>query len=196
LLGFLVASDGFLFLLGTFQTGCGRTSLDVDLVSTPTADAQVDAVGDQGLGPRPDGARVDSSSDGALVDAPNDGLLIDGRVPDGGLCSGVLCGSFCVDTRSDPRNCGGCGSACPATEVCSNSACRPANRCATGLVNCNGSCVNTQTDLANCGGCGVACTGGASCRGGACTCPLQVQGYCGGACIDMTAPDAADCMMP
>ena len=34
-----------------------------------------------------------------------------------------LCGESCVDLQTDPRNCGLCGSSCPATKVCRGGAC-------------------------------------------------------------------------
>lgn len=33
------------------------------------------------------------------------------------------CGGQCVDTQSDPRYCGGCGSSCRAGDVCAGGAC-------------------------------------------------------------------------
>jgi len=33
------------------------------------------------------------------------------------------CTGTCIDTTSDPKNCGGCGVACASTEVCTASAC-------------------------------------------------------------------------
>ena len=70
----------------------------------------------------------------------------------GGQCTGVqstCCGSTCVDTTSDPNNCGFCTNACGAASCCSSN------------------CVDTMgSDNANCGGCGVTCNG--TCSGGVC----------------------------
>ncbi len=40
-------------------------------------------------------------------------------------CTGTLCGTQCIDTTSDPSNCGACGVACASTETCSNGQCAP-----------------------------------------------------------------------
>jgi len=57
----------------------------------------------------------DGRSDAAADDAPGDGRVPCG--PDGG---GILCGGQCVDPSNDPKNCNGCGNACP-TGVCGTS---------------------------------------------------------------------------
>lgn len=47
-------------------------------------------------------------------------------VPSAIICAGAqrACGGICVDLQSDPRNCGGCGSACPSGNTCTNGNCR------------------------------------------------------------------------
>ena len=61
-----------------------------------------------------------------MVDAMPD-LMPDSGIPcgDGGECSASLscCAAFCVDTHKDPRNCGGCGTACGSTRFCTGTAC-------------------------------------------------------------------------
>jgi len=77
-----------------------------------------------------------------------------------------MCGSGCADTTKDPDNCGSCGNACTAGQVCSQGAC--ALSCAGGTTKCGQSCVQTNTDPQNCGGCGKACGAGEACVNGAC----------------------------
>jgi hypothetical protein len=63
----------------------------------------------------------------------------------------IMCGMTCVDPSSDEDNCGGCGSACTANEVCLTK--------------------GEQTSCVACGGVGEACCdrgfGAGLCRGGA-----------------------------
>ena len=81
-----------------------------------------------------------------------------------------LCEGGCLDVRFDPSNCGACGNACEADEVCSLGAC--ALKCAGGTTKCEvdgkNRCVDTQVDGANCGACGTACTADQLCSVGAC----------------------------
>ncbi len=104
-----------------------------------------------------------------------------------GCASGTRCGQvgapgaadvgaqYCADTQASALDCGGCGLACPAGQVCAAGYCqRPA--CDPGLVLCSGACANLLSDAANCGACGIACAGGQTCAAGACT-----SAACGGA---------------
>ncbi|HEX7604951.1 MAG TPA: hypothetical protein VF316_25200, partial [Polyangiaceae bacterium] len=45
--------------------------------------------------------------------------VVDGGVSDGGS-DGGLGTTFCANPKSDPQNCGGCGTVCGAGKVCSN----------------------------------------------------------------------------
>jgi hypothetical protein len=103
-------------------------------------------------------------------------------------CSG-LPGHFpdCKDLTSDSKNCGSCGTQCPANSTCMASNCV----CNAPLTKCFDSCVDLQTDDFNCGGCGNVCPSSESCTNGACGCP-QGQTLCNGQCVD-TSSDASNC---
>jgi hypothetical protein len=77
-------------------------------------------------------------------------------------CSGgsELCGTSCIDTKTDSANCGGCGMACSGAHTCSGGSCV----CPSNTTECNGECVDTQTDAQNCGACDKNCSG--VCSGG------------------------------
>jgi hypothetical protein len=102
------------------------------------------------------------------------------------------CTGRCVDLQTDPRNCGTCGTVCPAATnaaaACVAGRCTLA--CATGFGDCDGSAVNgcetsTRTSPTHCGTCGNVCPG---VMGGL---PACNAGVCGIAC----APGTADCDM-
>jgi hypothetical protein len=112
-----------------------------------------------------------------------------GKVCSSGTCqcpSGTTdCSGACVNTATDPNNCGGCGSqsstyVCRTDQICSGQC-----QCPTGQTDCSGTCVNTATDPNNCGGCvgagGTVCSGFKVCSSGSCTCP-QDYPSCGGKC--------------
>ncbi len=130
------------------------------------------------------------------------------RCEEGGGCSAgqACCGSACTDLTADPANCGACGAACAANEVCSDGSCE----CAPGYGDCgDGVCRDPQTDQHFCG-CYTDCGDCYICQDGSCTpnktCPTgMVQDptscecvcssdttECGGQCID-TSTDAANC---
>ena len=94
---------------------------------------------------------------------------------DGDTC----CGGDCVDTQSDPENCGGCGT--------------------TGCIGCcDGYCVSNPFDRDNCGGCGVACTDNQKCdpAKGCVSCPAGTPTVCGeslGQICTNTATDPNNC---
>lgn len=103
------------------------------------------------------------------LDGGDGGNGLDGG--DGGslTCRGfgeTLCGAECVNTQGNPANCGGCGVACAAAEVCVSNAC--ADSCPTSLTACAGTCVDLNTDNAHCGACGTACPAGEGCTAGSC----------------------------
>lgn len=78
------------------------------------------------------------------------------------------CNGVCVDRQTDPTNCGLCGNACGAGEICFGGQCAREHRCDAGLTNCNDVCVDLLIDPANCGACGHVCAAGEICFGGQC----------------------------
>lgn len=102
----------------------------------------------------------------------------------------------CVDTQSDPKHCGICGTKCGAGLGCYQGQCQA---CPTGTINCNGSCVDPQLDGKNCGGCGVACErpgglfggtpSGKICQAGQCVCPAGQSWGCGTSASNMRCVD-------
>ncbi len=120
------------------------------------------------------------------------GLLLIGCPGTAECPSGTTdCDGTCVATPSDPMNCGSCGNACAAGEVCSVGMC--ASECGSGTTECAGMCTNTNVDPMHCGSCGTTCDAGELCSGGACG--LSCGGgtmLCGTACAD-TAIDRSNC---
>ena len=98
------------------------------------------------------------------------------------------CDGACVNLRTSAADCGSCGNACVAAEVCTRGAC---TGCPTGETGCSGTCVNLQTSAANCGSCGAACLAGETCSAGTCACPAG-QTLCGTACANLQT-SAANC---
>ncbi|MCB9593102.1 MAG: hypothetical protein H6719_10250 [Sandaracinaceae bacterium] len=92
----------------------------------------------------------------------------DGEMPPGGCrATETDCGGACVDTRSDARNCGACGTTCGAGEVCAAGRC-DAMGCSGGTTECDRACVTLATDERHCGACGNACASDQTCRDGVC----------------------------
>jgi hypothetical protein len=99
-------------------------------------------------------------------------------------CTGAgaaCCNQVCRNTNSDPINCGGCGKACPRTQICQGGQCV----CPEGLTLCGDVCRNFDTDIDNCGSCGNACSGGKTCQEGVCACPPEKKTECQGVCRDL-----------
>lgn len=114
---------------------------------------------------------------------------------DGCLAPKVCCGRACVDTQSDPNNCGACGHACSSGETCNNGQCA----CGQEQTNCNGQCVDTQSDKHNCGSCGHACGTCEDCVLGQCVHIECADGQtccndnCVPLCLNGDLPDPATC---
>lgn len=111
------------------------------------------------------------------------------------LCSDGMC----VDTTSDPANCGGCGLRCPTQTP--GVGCRM-GRCAVTCLgdathdDCNarvadGCEADLTTDPSNCGACGHACPVDSTCLMGHCQCRPGLT-ECHGDCVD-TSRDVSAC---
>ena len=112
----------------------------------------------------------------------------------------ALCSRVCVNTATDPNNCGSCGRAAGLGQTCCsgnlvtlatdpNNCGACVNKAGPGQSCCSGSLVNTSTDPANCGSCGSACPAHNSCRGGQCT-PTGCQELVIPSCNLATCPGA------
>ena len=119
---------------------------------------------------------------------------IEGSSSGGPTCSGLtLCGSQCINTKTNPDNCGTCGNACGKDNLCSDGMC--VSECKGGTEVCAGACIDTQNDPANCGTCGIKCAAEELCSGG--KCGVGCSGgtvECGSKCVD-TMVDTKHCGM-
>ena len=118
-------------------------------------------------------------------------LVLSACPPTGVVCKAgtIPCGTGCVDTQSDRRNCGACGTACFAGEDCNAGSCA----CRVGTVLCNSACVVTDYDAKNCGQCGVQCAIGQVCELGVCKASCSgTSTRCGASCVE-TSSDVAHC---
>lgn len=92
-----------------------------------------------------------------------------------------LCGASCVNTQTDPENCGACGKPVGVNQTC--VAGKPT--CMAGFADCDaalGCEANTQTDNAHCGSCTNSCKLGAVCNAGSCACAPTTPNDCGATC--------------
>jgi hypothetical protein len=113
-------------------------------------------------------------------------------------CGGSCCGSKCIDTSIDPKNCGSCGNVCGDGQLCQGGhcGCFPSGaQCGSGQTCCSSAgCKSLDSDINNCGACGHACGAGATCTNGQCTgCGGQNctgnQVCCNGTCAATCATD-------
>jgi hypothetical protein len=148
-------------------------------------------------GTNPGGHARAATCDGTTITNPNGYAQACPQGP-----QSTSCGTACVDTTSDPSNCGGCGKSC-GIGSCQNGACscQPPTvaheaTCASGggpaPMLCGGTCVDTNCDATNCGGCAQKCPKfpAVGCRNGACACLGTIAGsttkftLCGSGCVD------------
>ncbi len=112
----------------------------------------------------------------------------------GGSCPGgkERCGAACVDTRADPKHCGGCDRRCAAGQACRNGVCTcDADRCAGCCDGRTCLAVANQTDR-RCGTGGASCEPcgcGSDCCGGVC-CAADAVCYRGECCTPDCAGEA------
>jgi hypothetical protein len=121
----------------------------------------------------PDGASDGSVPEGGRNTSVPDGAS-DGSAPDGGptcMAGMSACPSGCVNTLTDPKNCGTCGNTCSG--ICSNAKC--VAMCPAPTTACAGACVDTSTSSSNCGSCGNVCPMGKTCVAGTCSCGTTVS---------------------
>lgn len=92
------------------------------------------------------------------------------------VCPVSECAETCVDTNTDPANCGQCGRACGAGEYCGGGACL-----------CAPVCGGRQCGDDACGGSCGSCGGGQVCNSsGQCACASGAT-LCAGSCVDTSS---------
>ncbi|MDB5213113.1 MAG: Tryptophan synthase alpha chain [Myxococcaceae bacterium] len=92
--------------------------------------------------------------------------------PSWGDCDGFVDDGCETSLDDDPKNCGICGAACSAGEICWRGACG----CPAGYTRCGNDCVKLADDDLNCGSCGHACSEPAA-DAGAATWPCGSGNY-------------------
>ena len=135
---------------------------------------------------------------------------------DGGT---TQCGNRCVDTDTDKRNCGTCGTVCPTgiscvagvcVDPCASVTCDAGETCVSGTCKCgsnptcgateaccSGSCIGISDSEQHCGACHSPCDTGETCISGTCKCGANPacandETCCSGACVD-TDIDESHC---
>jgi glucosylceramidase len=107
----------------------------------------------------------------------------------GSSCVGgqTACGSECVNTATDPTNCGACGIPCSSGQSCQSGSCQ----CQSGML-CNGGCVSS--DATHCGDCTTTCATGQVCSNNVCSTSCATgQTLCGTACVVTNGTDTLNC---
>jgi peroxiredoxin len=139
--------------------------------------------------------RIAAAFVAAYIMTPLRAALAQATCAAGQINCGVGTNSICVNTATDPNNCGACGHACAPGGVCISGICTPPP-CTAGQVNCGaGKCADLTSDAQNCGACGRACAAGQTCKSGTCVqtqcAPGQVN--CGTAGCTDVVNDAHNC---
>jgi hypothetical protein len=123
------------------------------------------------------------------------GCTVDAHCQGDGGAPLRCCARQCVDTTTDPGNCGGCGTSCVTLHAgasCVASSCAP-GACEAGWADCNhdaadGCETNLRTDPLSCGACGTACALPNAAAGCAGTCYLLACNHgwddCNGDALD------------
>jgi hypothetical protein len=134
--------------------------------------------GDGGGGSRDGGGKGGSGDSGGGTCSS----CAPGQICSNGACAcpsyQTLCDGGCISTSGDPNNCGGCGTQCTGSLVCSANAC--SSGCLPGLTPCGGACIDPNSDSNHCGGCTNKCGNGTGCAGGTCV-PAAALNYDAGA---------------
>ena len=141
-----IVAPGTLFLFLLPLLGCGSQDYQVgESASTSGASGTTDDLIDLSCNP----------------ECRNEEVCVNGSC----LCRLGLerCDGVCVNTESDPTNCGACGMDCQG-DVCSEGECRES--CEGN--SCDGACVQVEDDPLNCGGCGEACAADEICEESQC----------------------------
>jgi hypothetical protein len=113
-------------------------------------------------------------------------ICCDGATCQGGFCrcpaGRTACGGRCVDTTTDPRNCGGCGEVCAEGQACVDGACS--------------GCPAGQEELDN-GSCATVCDPGTQDCPSGCFCSMETPGpfnfYCTDGILSRLCSDSSEC---
>ena len=186
-----VAKDRVVILVGTAARDLGVCSGGVDgLLTGP----QPGDLGDWHATAVPTPATLTGTTGGAPAAPPTT------AAPAGGGCATgkTSCGGTCVDTQSDPNNCGACGTVCPANQSCIAGACLQTG-CPAGQVSCSADkadCADLSRDPNNCGACGTACAADEGCCAGVCLSLLNESncGACGVVCAQDRSCENGKCV--
>jgi len=189
---FWLTSSVFLATAGLVAAGCGDAGSST---STGSGAASSSSGGGEGGQGGAGGAGGSGGSGGAACTGPSE----------------VLCNDVCVDTQTDPANCGDCGKDCdtlpnvePGSATCEAGLC-VITTCVADQADCdqdssNGCETNTTTGQ-NCGACGTVCasptpycaadpdTGAYACVA---ACPKSTPTLCDTSCVD-TETDLDHC---